>query len=99
MSNGFKKWVTKSREEQRHAPERYLGSYPNLVMDENTVWMTSELLNRFESVCGRYDITFPTGKFLGKMFLQGEYLCWYGIDKENPHTHCLTHMRKIVVVK
>lgn len=96
--NALKKWVQESREQQRRAPERYLASYPELVMDEESVMMTQETLERIERGCGRYDGCVPTGQYLGKMFLRGESLCWFGISKEKPMTHVAWKSRKIVVV-
>lgn len=97
--NALREWIRTSREEQRRSPERYLASYPELVMDDKEVMMTQETLDRIERDCGRYDGTLPTGEYLGKMFLRGECLCWIGISKENPQTHISWKSRKIVVVQ
>lgn len=96
--NALKAWVIESRKQQRRAPERYLASYPELVMDEKSVMMTQETLDRIKRDCGRYDGTWPTGEYLGKMFLRGRHLFWIGISKENPMTHIAWNSREIVVV-
>ena len=96
--NALKRWVKDSREQQRRAPERYLASYPELIMDETTVMMTQETFERIERNCGRYEGTWPTGEYLGKMFLRGTYLWWFGISKEKPMTHISWKSRRIVVV-
>lgn len=96
--NEFKKWVRESREQQRRTPERYLAFYPELVMDEKSVMMTQNVLDRIERGCGRYEGTLPTGNYLGKMFLRHGELWWIGISKEKPMTHCVWNSRKIVVV-
>lgn len=96
--NALKRWVKESREQQRRAPERYLASYPELVMDETTVMMTRETLERLERNCGRYEGTWPTGEYLGKMWLRGNHLWWFGICKAKPMTHISWNSRKIVVV-
>lgn len=96
--NALQRWVKESREQQRRAPERYLASYPELVMDETTVMMTSDTLERIARNCGRYDGCWPTGEYLGKMFLRGPYLFWIGICKEKPMTHISWNSRRIVVV-
>jgi hypothetical protein len=97
--NPLKAWVKESREQQRRAPGRYLASYPELVMDEKMVMMTQETLDRIERNCGRYDGTFPTGEYCGKMFLRGDYLWWFGISKEKPMTRIAWNSRKIIVVE
>lgn len=97
--NPLKNWIKQSREQQRRAPERYLESYPELVMDDKTVLMTQATLDKIERNCGRYDGTFPTGEYCGKMFLRGPYLFWIGISKDKPMTHVSWNNRKIVVVE
>lgn len=96
--NGLKNWVIRSREEQRKAPERYLASYPDLVMDETRVLLTKEQLEKIDRYCGRYESTFPTGVFLGRMFIRGDLLCWFGIDKNNPMTNSAIKFRLIEVI-
>lgn len=97
--NTLKEWVRASREMQQRTPERYLASYPELICDDETVMMTQETLDRIERHCGRYEGTFPTGTFLGKMFLRGPYLFWIGIDKERPMTNFKWNSRRIVVIE
>lgn len=96
--NGLKEWVVSSREQQRRAPERYLAHYPELVMDDRNVLMSKDLLEQIEAKCGRYDGTIPTGGYLGKMFLRGPYLMWFGIDRENPMTHSVLKSRYVILV-
>jgi hypothetical protein len=97
--NLLKEWIQKSREEQRKAPSRYLASYPMLVMDDESVMMSAKELESIAYACGRYEGTLPTGVFLGKMFIRGEYLCWYGINKNAPMTTYAIKSRKILVMK
>lgn len=97
--NGFKNWVVRSREQQKKSPERYLGSYPELVMDEMYVLMTPGLRKEIKSACGQYDGTIPSGVYLGKMFLRGDCLCWFGICKERPMTDSTIQFRVIQMVE
>lgn len=97
--NALKAWVTKSREEQRRAPERYIASYPNLFMDETHVLMTREEFERLERNLGRYEGTWPTGEYLGKMFLRGNHLYWFTISKTKPMTHTALQSREIQIVE
>lgn len=97
--NALKEWVQRSREEQRRAPERYIGSYPELYMDDTHVLMSLDLLEKIERSCGRYDVTIPTGVYLGKMFLSGDHLCWFSIAKEQPMTNCAIKSRTIQIVE
>jgi hypothetical protein len=96
----FKEWVRDSREQQRRAPERYLAFYPELVMDDKSVLLTQETLDKIERNCGRYDGCLPTGQILGKMFLRGE-LSSYGSEsrKEDPQNGVSINFRRIVVVE
>jgi hypothetical protein len=95
----FKEWVRDSREHQRRAPERYLAFYPELVVDGKSVLMTKATLDKIERNCGRYDGCLPTGQILGKMFLRGEHLGWFGICKEDPQNGVSINFRRIVVVE
>lgn len=96
--NPLKVWVIASREQERRAPERYLRYYPELIMDDTHVLMSKEVLGRIERNCGRYDGTLPTGEYLGKMFVRGNHLCWFGISKERPMTHADYKSREIVLI-
>lgn len=96
--NARKAWVTESRKKQARAPERYLASYPELVMDEDTVLMTQTTFDKIKHHCGTYDGTWPSGEYLGKMFLRHGRLFWIGISKEHPMTHIAWNSREIVVV-
>jgi len=91
--------VIKSREEQRRAPERYLASYPDLTMDEDSVLLTEDQFEKIKRHCGRYDGCFPTGVYLGKMFLRGECLCWFAIAKVKPLTDYSIEVRRIELVE
>lgn len=95
----FQRWVRASRDEAHHNPQGYLISYEGLlVMDESSVKMTRETFDRILRYCGRYDGTFPTGQYLGKMFIRGESLWWIGINPEKPFTHIAWRHRKVVIV-
>lgn len=96
--NALKKWVKESREQQRRTPERYLAGHPDLWMDDTHVLMTQEKLDQLVRECGRYDGSLPTGAYLGKMFIQGNHLCWFSIDKTQPMTHYAIRARTIEVV-
>lgn len=94
----FQEWVRESRTQQARAPQRYLASYPDLVIDDQSVLMSKEVFERIERNCGRYDGTLPTGEFLGKMFVRGNYLCWYGIAPGNPEAFMAINSRRILIV-
>lgn len=96
-TNPLWKWVRRSREEQRRHPERFLVSYPQLKCDADHVWMDEETYEAILRNCGRYDGTLPTGEYVGKMFIRGVHLMWYGIDKRKPMTNRLLHSRQILI--
>lgn len=91
-------WIRKSREEQALAPDRYLISYPQLRCDKEHVYLTVDTLVAIEANCGRYDHTFPTGEYLGKMFLRGQSLMWYGLHPTKARTHKVVNARKIALM-
>lgn len=95
--NALKAWIQSSREQQRRTPERYLGTY-DFVMDEDTVLMTEKEFQTIERECGHYDGTWPTGEYLGKMFIRHGKLCWFSIDKKDPQNNIAIESRKIVIV-
>lgn len=97
--NALSDWVRRSREEQRRAPERYLANYPELVMDSKRVIMSKETFDKIRHHCGRYDGTYPTGAYLGKMFLRGECLCWFTFSKSKPMTNTGVEFRTIEIVE
>lgn len=95
---GLRDWVERSREQERRTPERYLSSYPQLVVDDETVLMSQGDLDRIERACGHYEGTLPTGVYLGKMWLRFDHLCWWGIDKRDPHKNAVAKSRRIEIV-
>lgn len=96
-TNPLWKWVRESREMQRRHPEQYLISYPQLKCDDEHVWMDQDTYDTIVRSCGRYDGTWPTGKYCGKMFVRGTRLVWFGIDKKNPMTDIKWHSRQILI--
>jgi hypothetical protein len=96
--NPLKAWILESREEQRRAPKRYLANYPEIGFVGDKVMMTKETLATIELHCGRYETSFPTGQYCGKMFLRGKYLCWYGISKQNPMKLVQMNYREIIIL-
>lgn len=98
MTNPLKEWIVQSREMQRRFPGQYLASYAGeLGFDERHVWMTQEIYETILRNCGRYDATVPTGQYCGKMFIRGQKLVWFGIDKENPMTRVKWNTREILI--
>lgn len=97
--NALKNWVKRSREEEKRNPERYIASYPDLVMDDTHVLMTKEQLEKIRRECGRYDGTYPTGVYLGKMFLRWDRLCWFTWSRSQPMTRTDIESRIIQVVE
>ena len=95
----FKNWIRASREQERRRPERYLSHYSDTVTcDDEYAWMTQETLDKIKRHCGQYNLTFPTGDYCGKMFLQDHYLVWYGISKENPRSYVKLNYREIRLI-
>lgn len=92
----FQLWVRKSREAARHNPERYLGSY-DFEMDEHNVWMTQETYDALVHNVGIYNGTIPTGQYLGKMFIRGTRLMWFGLDKEDAIGKIKLNSRMILI--
>lgn len=95
--NPLKAWMVESRAEQKRVPKRYLANYPEIEFVGNRVRMTRALRDTIEQNCGRYEHSFPTGQYCGKMFLRGKYLCWYGIDKHNPMKMVALNFREIIL--
>lgn len=96
--NELKKWVLRSREEQRRHPARYLANHPELWTTASHVVLTKAQVETLERECGRYDATIPTGQFLGKLFLRGNCVCWFGIAPEAPMT-CFRLRYKTIALK
>lgn len=82
---------------RRRHPEQYITSYPQLKGDATHVWMDEETFDAIMRNCGRYDGTLPTGEYVGKMFIRGYRLFWYGIDKKRPMTERKLHSREILI--
>lgn len=96
--NPLKLWIQNSREQEQHAPERYLSRYVGrMTCDTQHVWMTQELYEEIVRNCGRYDGTFPTGEYCGKMFVRRGMLMWFGISKHDPMTHVGINAREILI--
>lgn len=97
--NPLKTWIVESREQQRLAPERYLAHYPEIeFVGACHVRMTRELRDIIRHRCGQYDMSFPTGHYCGKMFLRGNYLCWFGISRQQPMESTQLNYREIILV-
>lgn len=96
--NPLKKWIRKSREEERQAPQRYLSYYRDrVVCDEETAYMAQETFDEIRNNCGQYDGTTPTGEYCGKMFIRHGHLVWFGIDKTYPMFRIQWNFRKVII--
>jgi hypothetical protein len=96
--NELQKWIRASRREEAAAPKRYLRHYVDDVLcDDHRVYMTQPTLSKMLHHCGNYDWGVPTGVYCGKIFLQGNYLKWFGISKDDPMHKYTIHTREIVI--
>lgn len=95
--NRQQRWLTKSQEEERRTPERFLSSY-DLKFDSEHVWMTEATYEAIARNCGRYDGTWPVAEFKDKMFLKGGNLMWFDLDTENPENIGKVNSRIILIM-
>lgn len=96
--NKLQKWIHASRQEEAAEPKRYLRHYVNDVLcDDQRVYMTQATLSEMLHHCGNYDWGVPTGTYCGKIFLQGNYLKWFGISKDDPMHKYTIRVREIVI--
>lgn len=96
--NSLKRWIQKSREEERRAPQRYLSYYRDrVVCDEENAYMAQETFDEIRDNCGQYNGTTPTGEYCGKMFIRHGHLVWFGIDKKYPMYRIQWNFRRVII--